>query len=239
MAFWGSNTIKKRQVTDYIVLPFDDNNIKHGRYHLSVGPESYITVDDVKKEIDLNGQISIESGQFAIILTEETVNIPKNAIGFISIRAGIKFKGLVNVSGFHVDPGYSGRLKFAVYNAGPRNIILSRGQSAFLIWFCDMDDDTDPYDGEHKDQRHITADDVFNLQGQIASPNALKKEIDALKQTMENNYDKLSNRLTIWTSIAVAIFMLLAGISVKEYFFNKGGKTESTQPQRTPSTPQK
>ena len=131
MAFWGSDTIRFRQINDYLVTPFDNARIKHGQYLLSVGPESFITVNDVKTEMKgLYDQISIEPGQFAIILTEETVTMPKDAIGFISIRASIKFRGFVNVSGFHVDPGFTGRLKFAVYNAGPKPIVLERSQES-------------------------------------------------------------------------------------------------------------
>jgi dCTP deaminase len=44
----------------------------------------------------------------------------------------IKQRGLVNVSGFHVDPGYSGKLLFSVYNAGPRSIVLTRGEPVFV-----------------------------------------------------------------------------------------------------------
>ncbi|MCM0080573.1 hypothetical protein L4X63_03115 [Geomonas sp. Red32] len=239
MAFWGSDTIRQRQITDYLVLPFENAKIKHGQYLLSVGPESFITVNDIKNEMKgLYDQVSIEPGQFAIILTEETVTVPKNAIAFISIRASIKFRGLINVSGFHVDPGFSGRLKFAVYNAGPNPVVLERGQAAFPIWFADTDDgNSDEYDGDHKDQRHITANDVNNLRGRIASPNALKQEIDDLKQLINKNHDSLSHRLTIWTSIAVATFMLFVGIWAKEYFFNS--KTYQDKEQSTASHTQK
>jgi dCTP deaminase len=47
--------------------------------------------------------------------------------------------GLINVSGFHVDPGFYGKLIYAVYNAGPSEIHLSRGTEMFLIWFADLD----------------------------------------------------------------------------------------------------
>lgn len=195
MAFWGSDTIRQRQVSEGLVFPYEDNRIEHGQYLLSVGPESFITVNDTKTEMKgLYDQISIEPGQFAIILTEETVTVPRNAIAFISIRARIKFRGLVNVSGFHVDPGFTGRLKFAVYNAGPKPIVLERSQPLFPIWFADMDDgNSDEYNGVHKAQRHITADDVNMLRGQIASPNALKIQIDELKQGI----NKLEHKLTV------------------------------------------
>jgi dCTP deaminase len=49
---------------------------------------------------------------------------------------------LVNVSGFHVDPGYHGQLTFAVFNAGPVPIHLKRGQPIFLIWYASLDRET-------------------------------------------------------------------------------------------------
>ena len=53
-------------------------------------------------------------------------------MAFISIKAKLKFRGLVNVSGFHIDPGYRGKIIFAVFNAGPQPILLRRGQPATL-----------------------------------------------------------------------------------------------------------
>jgi dCTP deaminase len=43
------------------------------------------------------------------------------------------------VSGFHVDPGYSGKLIFAVFNASPLPIAISDGAPLFKIWFANMD----------------------------------------------------------------------------------------------------
>ena len=65
--------------------------------------------------------------------------MPDTALAFISVRATIKFRGLVNVSGFHVDPGYKGRLVFSVFNAGPGPVHLARGDECFLIWYADLD----------------------------------------------------------------------------------------------------
>src|SRR5262249_9492341 len=84
----------------------------------------------------------IPAGQFGFLLTEEMVVLPNNVMGFISLRTGLKFQGLINVSGFHVDPGYKGYLIYAVYNAGPSQINLSRGMDLFKIWFADLDNDS-------------------------------------------------------------------------------------------------
>jgi hypothetical protein len=44
---------------------------------------------------------TIPPGQFAFLLTKEVVSVPADALAFISIRVKTKFRGLVNVSGWH------------------------------------------------------------------------------------------------------------------------------------------
>jgi dCTP deaminase len=70
-------------------------------------------------------------------------------MGFISIKATYKLKGLVNVSGFHVDPGWSGPLIFAVFNAGPAPVHLQRGLPLFLLWIADLDEPSEKRKTKH------------------------------------------------------------------------------------------
>ena len=90
-------------------------------------------------KLDHEDTFAVNLGQFVFILTKEKVRISKSAIGFISIRASIKFKGLVNVSGFQVNPGHNGNLIFTVFNAGPRHINLRKGEEIFSLWVADLD----------------------------------------------------------------------------------------------------
>src|SRR5439155_21170679 len=111
------------------------------------------------------GHVTIPPGQFGLLITEEEVITPNDAIAFISVRSHIKFRGLVNVSGFHVDPGYKGKLKFSVYNAGSQTIVLEVGEPAFIIWFADLDRPTkDSYYARKPGHSRITADDVMRIQ---------------------------------------------------------------------------
>ena len=45
-------------------------------------------------------------------------------------------QGLVNISGFHVDPSHQGRLVFAVNNVGPSDIRLQLEEPTFTIFFA-------------------------------------------------------------------------------------------------------
>jgi len=224
MSFWSSEKLKERLLAETLFEPCDLINIKNGAYELGLGSEGFVTSDGTQKkaEIGVGAQIVIPPGQFGLLITEERVTIPADAIGFISIKAGIKFRGLVNVSGFHVDPGFSGSLKFAVYNAGSQNIVLDRNQRVFLIWFSSLDRmTTDSYKGSHQDQFLITSEDVMRIQGDVASPAALKKSLETLRIDYTQDIAELRadylNKITgiekevaLWKSIATTSAIGLA-----------------------------
>jgi dCTP deaminase len=197
MAFWSSEKFRATLLEVKIIEPYDETAVKYGAYELSLGSEAFLTsYDDNKKKTLADGeQVVIPPGQFGLLLTEEKVSVPDNAIGFISIKAGIKFKGLVNVSGFHVDPGFSGKLKFSVYNAGSRDIVLQRKRRVFLLWFSDLDQPTQPYSGEHAYQSEITPEDVMQIAGKIASPGQLKNDIRDLANQFEKQIHTLEHEL--------------------------------------------
>jgi dCTP deaminase len=213
-SFWSSDRIKEEQKRCGLINPFDGGFVKQSAYELALGSEVFITTETTKRKLTQNEQLSIPPGQFALLLTDEQLNIPSDVIGFISVRYTIKRKGLINVSGFHVDPGYCGRLKFAVYNAGSRNIVLSRGQRAFMIWFSNLTEPTpDPYQNNRVEQNEITPEDVMSLQGDVASPAALKLEIDDLRAEFAALEDKTSTRSKLTTgllvTLAVELLMLI------------------------------
>jgi hypothetical protein len=99
--FWGNKELKCRLpniVTDYVEARLD-----RAAYKLRVGPEVYVSPTGVgsdqknktKLKLDLGRDFVIPAGQFAFLLTEETVTVPEDALAFISIRAKYKFRGLV------------------------------------------------------------------------------------------------------------------------------------------------
>jgi hypothetical protein len=67
------------------------------------------------------------------------------------------------------------QLKFSVYNAGSESIILGVGERLFPIWFVSCTRRTRTNILDHKGQMSITLEDVMQLQGEVASPAALKE----------------------------------------------------------------
>ena len=187
---------------------------------------------------------TIPPGQFAFLVTEEIVTIPSHALAFISIRAKIKFKGLVNVSGFHVDPGYRGQLTFAVFNAGPVTIHLKRGQPIFLIWYANLDQPS----GSTKSgevQRGIDPTVITSIAGELQSFASISKKIDNVDNGLGNRIHALEREQSYFRvigAIALAFVVILIGSWVKDNFTSgehRSGLNTATQPavsSQNPST---
>ncbi|MET0464096.1 MAG: hypothetical protein ABW007_13120, partial [Chitinophagaceae bacterium] len=86
----------------------------------------------------------------------------------------------------------------------PSTIILSQGTSYFPIWFAELNESQE-YVGSHNGQSIIPNEPVKALsQGDIASPNALSKRIDDVKQ--------FKTKIE-WAILAV--ITLLVGLNIK------------------------
>jgi dCTP deaminase len=213
MAFWSGEKLSER--LPELIAPYRRNNIDCASYLLCVGNEVFATSDKFATSgpaeplvtiLDENSPkniLRIKPGQFAFLITQEEVKVPSDAIALISMRAGYKLKGLINVSGFHVDPGWSGKLLFSVYNAGPQEVIVSRGEAMFLIVYSDLDRVTsENYDGKSQNQKSINISLLQNMTEQVFSPLMLKRKIDSIEKIVEELGQKISEKSSEMTSVA-------------------------------------
>ncbi|WP_273210112.1 dCTP deaminase domain-containing protein [Runella zeae] len=239
MAFVGTNNLTKLLQSTDVITPFNINNIKNGAYELSLGAQVFQTDSSPRSVKNLNegDKIEIKPGQFALLLTNEYLKIPEDKIAFISIKASIKFKGLINVSGFHVDPGFEGKLLFSVYNAGPANIFLSNGSSYFPIWFAELNEKQD-YKGKHEKQVRILDEPIEALsQGELVSPNVLSKKIDDNQKELEKRIalvekDYTAKDYLVKTTVALC-FIILAKFAFDwfalDYGYKKGRQQRESE----------
>lgn len=198
MPFWGNARFKNR--LSEIVQDGNAERVQQGAYELSLGREVYVSGERAKEKLDPGSIVTIDPGATALLLTEEVVTIPNGTIGFISVRSRTKGRGLVNISGFHVDPGFSGKLVFTVHNASPESIVLNSGEQYFLLWIADMDplETGELHPGR---QNTIPADSVTQLRSKPTSTVELKKDLD-----------KLHGQRTLIIGVCVAIVLALLAL---------------------------
>lgn len=204
MAFWSGEELAER--LPGLIDVFHPKNLDCASYRLSVGDQVFATSDKFASSAPSAALVSvlkdppdnllrIRPGQFAFLMTLESVRVPKDALALISIRAGYKFKGLINVSGFHVDPGWDGKLLFSVYNAGPADVIVERGEPMFLIVYADLDRvSAKTYNGASQGQVDIKASLLANMTEQVFSPLMLQRHLAELEKRTNELDSKVDNR---------------------------------------------
>jgi dCTP deaminase len=168
---------------DSIIRPdtFREKNLQQASYDLRLGADSYIVGADVPVHLspDKQSHLTIAPGQFALLMTCEVLNIPNDIICFISLRNSYKMQGLVNISGFHVDPSHKGKLVFAVNNVGPSDIRLRLDERTFTIFFARVEGDI----GEPREAfgEELPLQYVQLLGGSSVTLTRLQKELEDLK----------------------------------------------------------
>ena len=241
--FWSGETLRARLAG--LIDPFLPERVDCAAYTLSIGPEVYVSPNDqaadpttvtVRKLSEGEG-FTIPPGQFAFLITEEIVSVPSDALAFISIRAKTKFRGLVNVSGFHVDPGFRGQLTFAVFNAGPVPIHLKRGQAIFLIWYASLDCET-AFKKDGVPHRGIDPEMITAVAGELQSFASLSKKIKDVDKSIGDRIHAVEKEQTYYRvigAVALAIVVALAVNWFKESFPSRVASAPATQAMPSPA----
>jgi len=226
--FWGPERLKRKLVGGRIT-PFCSDQLDGVSYQLSIGDEIYVsptaeaTDPGTKSIVRLKKKeaFTIPPGQFAFILTQEVVKVGINEIAFISMRAKTKYRGLVNVSGFHVDPSFKGHLTFAVFNAGPVAVHLRQGQPIFMIWYADISDPVPK--SEHRDPEpgHIQSDWISGIGGKLHSLASLASSVTEVEQRLQRRLDAVGRELAIFRVVAAIAVTALAGILLRLIFLEQ------------------
>jgi dCTP deaminase len=167
----------------------DPRCAKQSSYDLRLGREIYIVGSPAPRILDDDDPyLSLPPGQFAILTCLEEIDIPPAMMAFISVRSKYKFEGLVNISGFHVDPSFRGVLRFGVQNVGPTDIHLKFREPTFTIFFAeltskDIGETRDDQDEVHFKQNltGIRLEDVQLLGGSSLTLSTLQRDVDRLR----------------------------------------------------------
>jgi len=218
MPFWSGETLEERLID--LIDPFERRAIDCAAYTLRIGREIYVSPDreipdpsrHTKRTLAEGEGFTIPPGQFGFLSTAERVKVPDNALAFISIKARQKFSGLINISGFHVDPGYEGALLFSVMNAGPKPLHLAQGQPLFLIWYADLDRLTerkkrpeDGFDGIEPDQINKISGEILSLQSLSDKLRTLEQDIQRQLESQNSKISNLKLLVNIFLTVATAI----------------------------------
>ncbi|MGY4329446.1 dCTP deaminase [Bradyrhizobium sp. LB7.2] len=265
LGFWSGETLLEIQKSGVeLIKPFHEEQIDCNCYTLRMGDHYFVTSTKgdseppTKTKVASKQDFNIPAGQFAFLISEEEVFIPRYAMAFISMRTAFKFKGLVNISGFHVDPGYKGKLIFAVFNASPTTIQITGGEPLFKIWFASIDQtsgkrhvfDKPPIEEIDKELMRGMTRELLSLQ-QLNDKirdvdDAVNKKLVAVEANLTKQFSEqkstIDNLNTIWRTVQLAVIgMVIVSILTIAWptLRSLGDLTAQFLPQRpaSPSAP--
>ena len=218
IGFWSTQTLRKRIKRDKIVRPYSDKSLtREANHRLSMGDEYFITRSATEaavtegsiRKLKRGDTFSIPPGHFGFLVTEERIRMPSDAIGFLSIQTDIKFLGLVNISGFHVDPGSDGKIIFSVFNAGPDAVHVKRGDQIFRLWIASLDEEDErPRAG--KSHGGIPSKVVNQISGDLESLKTLIARVEAM-ETRVNLHGGMF-RACVGLLIAILVGLIVLGL---------------------------
>jgi dCTP deaminase len=217
-----------------IVEPFREDQIDCNAYELRMGSLYYRTADtetgkpQVKTALKELECFTIPPGQFAYLISKEVVKIPLDAMAFISMKTGIKLQGLINVSGFHVDPGYIGPLIYGVYNASPSPIHVCENDKLFKIWLCDLDRTSGPkytfsgqsYGDISNELIRGMSKEIYSLQSLADKMRTVENSLTVRMAEQKSVVDHLQNVyrvMTLGVFGALAVAVIAAGWPLIKY----------------------
>jgi dCTP deaminase len=116
MSFLNKNQLRTSLGLLFRRDTYDPNAVDRAAYNLRLGKDVFRSSSEIPQTLtDKEPYVTIRSGDYVLLTTAEYVTMPLNMLGFITLRYRFKKVGLLNVSGFHVDPGFKGTLVFSVF----------------------------------------------------------------------------------------------------------------------------
>jgi|GEM_PF-2834179 len=160
-----------------------------------------------------NGCFSYEldAGHSVVVMSHETLNLPNN-IGAIALPPSrISSAGIFIANFGHIDPGYSGHLRFTLINMGRESFPLKRGEMAITLILFEVGPALAPFGARYSQiPDRPTKQQVDCLARDFANITERAKEI-ARKEIDGSGLDRMIDT-TIKPAIYGAIFGIIASV---------------------------
>jgi dCTP deaminase len=176
---------------------FATEGVQPASYDLRIGAHLYsATTSEPDRPIRLDkdgGAYRIPPYGQVILLTHETLRLPKSIVGRFGLTSSLTRKGLFASAGPQVDPGYEGKLFVSLWNQTPVSHVVSYLDKFLSIEFQHLEYEPErAYEGPHQGRRDISAEILRDL---------LRNEGFNLNQ-MQTQFTELSRHVKEWSALA-------------------------------------
>ena len=138
-----------------LIHPFVEKQLTPNGYDVSI---KEIELLREEKLMIQNGNYLIPQKTSFIVLTKETVNMPADIVGRLSIKTKYARKGFILSPGV-VDAGFVGKLNLCFYNANDQPVLVEKGKPIVQLVFEKINKKVskkyDERSGNYQDQDRI------------------------------------------------------------------------------------
>jgi len=203
---------------------FDEKSLNPASYDARIGKWAFSSSVKQKTDVESKGSILLEPGDFAVVTTFEKFELPLDVAGLIGIRSHYARKGIIELSGPQVDPGFKGVLVIGLFNASPRGIIIPYKEPFLTIDFVQLVQPAkEGYKGPYQDQDTIPTADIEWLTetkgmsfGEVVKTlGSLSNNVSSLAtsmQSFEKSVEKSISRMEWVMGVAFAVIGAIVAI---------------------------
>jgi dCTP deaminase len=202
---------------EIVIDPFDQKQVQAATYDLRVGPQGATTSTKKLVNIEEQGYLPIEPGDFAVVAVLEELTLGPQYAGRIGLRSKYARKGLVATTGPQIDPGYHGRLMVGLTNLTPNPISLPYKDDFISVEFHRLEQPTTkPYAGPYQDRLEFGPEEMEAVtEGKGMALSEVLTTLSSLNSSVgkiATSVDKLGSEVNTLRWIIPVI--VLAGIAI-------------------------
>jgi dCTP deaminase len=195
--------------------PYDQNRQQPCSYDARAGKEALVSQHDTLIDLSKTNSITLQAGDFALIITHESFRFPLNMAGNIGMKSGLARRGLILLAGLQIDPGFDAHLRLGLYNSSGRPITIDYLDPICTIEFHRLAKPVEKGIGpfpDLKEGRIPESDKAYLRELESTSLSDLAKDMRSLTQNM--------NTLTIvaYKIMLPALIAIFVGVFVPLFF---------------------
>lgn len=220
--------IKKLCSDKNMVTGYKKENIQANSYDLCMGNQYCCYTDTSDNESIIsslgdktsNDEFEIPADAICYVITNETLNIPENITGDVSLAFGLIKQGVMLAKQPPIDPGYKGKVVALLHNLSDEPVRIRKGDHILSMVFYELKQkikDEDLYQGSYQNLdsldkycQNVKRGAVYSLAMDFKKTKVeLEENFEHTKKEFANDNSKRISNIMNYITIIIAIVTIL------------------------------
>lgn len=193
-----STVLTERELKDavragHLVIDGKESSVEGLKYDFALGSRMLFGGKGPINATNLTEQerssLVVKPGELVYVMSEEQLDLPMDMKADLSLKRKISHLGIQVLGGSSVDPGYRGRLVFALYNLSTRPFPLQPGRKLIAAQFYKLTaEETPPSTSRIPEPLYEFPDDLVQLMAvyEPATTEGLRQSVHDLTRMVED-----------------------------------------------------